>query len=237
MSLNLPSDGETGWGEKFRVALNTLLAMVSSKADSEHTHSGYAPINHNHDDEYSSIDHNHASIGVIEEDISDMSDRISEIKNTLDLLMPDLEGIEITSSISNRPGGLSISISTEPSIVVSSIMVAVMYNSYTVFSASSSSSFLYIPEAALGVPNGAQLHIKIMVFSGKSYRQAQYSHVFQHIDSDFETQVKNYMQTLTIQNIVNAFAQDTDALQSLANVLHSSNTLAHKIALLQSENQ
>ena len=37
---------------------------------------------------------------------------------------------------------------------------------------------------------------------------------------------------LTIGNIIDSFAQDADALQALANVLHSSNTLAQKVSEL-----
>ncbi|MDD3502177.1 MAG: hypothetical protein PHE19_07140, partial [Candidatus Cloacimonetes bacterium] len=98
---------------------------------------------------------------------------------------------------------------------------------------------VFVPEnAIIHIVNcNDNIQVRVIICFGYSMKERTYTHQFKHIDSDFEIKVNSYMQTLTISAIVNAFAQDVDALQSLANVLHSSNTLAQKIALIQGGNQ
>ncbi|MDD3501778.1 MAG: hypothetical protein RBS16_01875 [Candidatus Cloacimonadales bacterium] len=194
-----------------------LNILNSNKANANHTHNIY----------------------ITSSELEPMQTEINTIKNTLDQLSPDLDLVELSASISNKAGGISVSINTTPYVHLTACRVMIAFNGSYIYDSVNSSSFVFVPENAINhiVNHNDNIQIKVIIYSGYSMKERTYTHQFKHIYSDFEIKVNSYMQTLTISAIVNAFAQDVDALQSLANVLHSSNTLAQKIALIQGGNQ
>ncbi|MCD4818319.1 MAG: hypothetical protein K8S23_06475, partial [Candidatus Cloacimonetes bacterium] len=165
--------------------------------------------------------------------ISRIDSDILRIDNTLDLLLPDLTSVIISASIKNRPDGIRIICNTSPAINITNWILDITKNGNTVCETISSSSFIFINEEALiGVDNGDTLEITITALSGRTSKSRTYTHIFQHLNSHLEDRLSTVESQLTIGNIIDAFAQDSDALQALANVLHSSNTLAQKVAEL-----
>jgi hypothetical protein len=151
----------------------------------------------------------------------------------LDLLLPDLSNVDITASIINRPGGVRIIGNTTPTINVTSWRIRILKNDIVVFESISGTSYVFVHEESLtGVDNDDFIDIEVTAISGESLKSISYSHQFQHINSNIEERLNTIETQLTIGNIIDSFAQDTDALQALANVLHSSNTLAQKVAEL-----
>ena len=203
-----------------------ITSLKSGKADTNHSHS-YAEINHLHNAE----DIRMPDGSNVPHHISRIDSDILRIDNTMDLLLPDLSLIIITAEITNRPGGIRILCNATPVIHITNWMINIMKDGHTVCEFISSSSFIFIDDEALnGVNSGDILEIKIVVVSGKSSKSRTYSHTYNHQDTPLEERINQVESQLTIGNIIDAFAQDTDALQALANILHSSNTLAQKVA-------
>ena len=192
-----------------------IVNLFSGKANINHTHSEYALINHTHSQYALSVD-------------------LEKVNNTLDLLLPNLTSIEVGASISNQTGGIRIIGSTTPVINISSWRTTISKNSIVCFEMLSSGNYMFVQEEAMsGVVDGDIVDVEISIISGESIKSKTYSHQFQHINSNIEDRVMTLESQLTIGNIIDSFAQDSDALQALANVLHSSNTLAQKVAELR----
>ena len=203
--------------------------MKTGKSDINHTHSNYANIHHTHLAENiimpDSLDVAHH--------IAQINSDIDTINNTLDLLLPDLTSVTISAIITNENGGIRIICNTQPVINISHWAISVAKKGNIILEMTSSSNYIFIYESSLtGVEDSDVLDITITAYSGLSTKAVTYSHTFHHIDTDLENRLYNIETQLTIGNIIDAFAQDQDALQALANVLHSSNTLAQKIAEL-----
>jgi hypothetical protein len=252
-NLYKPSAGDSGWADEMNQNLNTIDAQMKSNADAVINHNGNGSNKHlanqirtadgsnvetkiaNLDSAKANTNHSHsgyASMSHIHSQYALSSD-LEKINNTLDLLLPNLTSIDVSASISNRSGGIRIIGITTPVINVSSWRLIISKNSIVCFEMISSGSYMFVQEEAMtGVQDDDVIDIEVSIISGESIKSKTYSHQFQHINSNIKDRVMTLESQLTIGNVIDSFAQDTDALQALANVLHSSNTLAQKVAEL-----
>jgi len=222
-----------GVGSNVETALNNLS---SDKANTSHTHSASQVSygsNSNVETMLSSLSSGKANTSHNHPDYALNSD-LETISNTLDLLLPDLTEIEVSASIQNRSGGIRIINSTSPIIHISEWKILVEKNGSIVCELTSTSNHIMVSNASLeGVSSGDLLNITVKAVSGNSLKSKKYSHTYIYVNSDFEERLYRMEEQLTLGNFIDAFAQDADALQALANVLHSSNTLAQKVAELK----
>ena len=63
------------WNDIGKIQYN-LRALIDSKADDDHTHPEYPPLEHNHDDKYALIEYNHEL-----NDIESLVDSLRELLN------------------------------------------------------------------------------------------------------------------------------------------------------------
>jgi len=155
------------------------------------------------------------------------------IENTLDLLAPDLTNVNLFIEANNRDGGLRVRFYTDANVHFTQAVVQIEKNSSTVCSVTTSSSVVFIPASDLvGVVDADIITIKVSLYSGLSSKETSMNHVYYLTPLPLESRVNEIEQQLTLGNIIDSFAQDNDALQALANVLHSSNTLAQKVSEL-----
>lgn len=206
-----------------------LSTLFSSKADNAHTHN-YASTSHAHGTD--SVKNNQGT--SLTSILSQYDNRLGSIENTLKFLDPDLSHVTVSAFITNQTSGIRIMCSLVPLINIHNWNVRIVKAGRTLAEVTSASSFIFIAEDSLeGINDGDIVEILVTAFSGQSSQTTAYSHKYEHISSHVEERLISIEQQLTIGNIIDAFAQDADALQALANVLHSSNTLAQKIAELR----
>lgn len=183
---------------------SVITGLKSGKADSNHSHTNYA-----------------------------LQTDMEQVNSTLDILAPDLTDFIILVSTANRNGGIRVSFGFSSNIHISQAIIQVEKNGVEIASLVTTTSMCYIYESDLiGVADGDQLTIIVTIVSGQNSKQKSVSHIFNHTNNDLEERLITVEAQLTIGNIIDSFAQDADALQALANVLHSSNTLAQKVAEL-----
>jgi len=205
-----------------------IAALISGKADVNHTHNFSLP------------GHGHQSSDVILPDNMDVGHHINRIdsdiltiNNTLDLILVDLTDVTISAQISNIYGGLRIICNTNPVINITSWFIDIQKDGISIGQIWNSSNYFFIDgDLLINVNDGDTLTIIVTANSGQSSKSRSYSHVFHETNNSIIERLNAIETQLTIGNIIDAFAQDADALQALANVLHSSNTLAQKVAEL-----
>ncbi len=220
------SQVKTTDGSNVETKLSTLF---SSNADNTHTHD-YASSSHAHSTD--NIKNNEGT--SLTSILSQNDSRLASIENTLKFLDPDLSNVTVSAFITNQTSGIRIMCSLVPLININNWNVRVIKAGRTLVDVTSASSYFFIQEDSLdGVLDGELVDIVVTAISGQSSQSSTYSHKFQHININIEERLVTVEEQLTIGNIINAFAQDADALQALANVLHSSNTLAQKVAELR----
>ncbi|MFA7057289.1 MAG: hypothetical protein WC155_07000 [Candidatus Cloacimonadales bacterium] len=140
----------------------------------------------------------------------------------------------MSAFITNQASGIRIMCSVVPLINIHNWNIRIIKAGRTLAEVLSASSFILIDEDSLeGISDGETVEVVVTAISGQSSQTAVYSHKFMHINTHIEDRLNSVEHQLTIGNIIDAFAQDADALQALANVLHSSNTLAQKVAELR----
>ncbi len=205
-----------------------IAALISGKSDVNHTHN------------YSAPGHGHVADEVLMPDnqdvghhINNINTDIATINNTLNLIIVDLTTVNLSAQISNRYGGIRVINNTSPVIHVSNWSVEVQKDGITLCEIYSSSNYIFIDGDLLtNVVEGDVLTIITTAYSGLSSKSKTYSHVFHETNNNIIERLNLIESQLTIGNIIDSFAQDADALQALANVLHSSNTLAQKVSEL-----
>jgi hypothetical protein len=205
-----------------------IAALISGKSDVNHTHN------------YSAPGHGHVADEVLMPDnqdvghhINNINTDIATINNTLNLIIVDLTTVNLSAQISNRYGGIRVINNTSPVINVSNWSVEVQKDGITLCEIYSSSNYIFIDGDLLtNVVDGDVLTIITTAYSGLSSKSKTYSHIFHETNNNIIERLNLIESQLTIGNIIDSFAQDADALQALANVLHSSNTLAQKVSEL-----
>ena len=208
---------------------SVLATLFSNKADTNHTHN-YANYSHLHTTD--SVKNNQGT--SLTSLLSQFDSRIGSIENTMEFLSPDLEKVKVSAFITNQASGIRIMCSVVPLINIHNWNIRIIKAGRTLAEVLSASSYIFIHEESLeGVEDGEILEIVVTAISGQSSQTTVYSHKFVYIHTPIEERLSNVEHKLTIGNIIDAFAQDSDALQALANVLHSSNTLAQKVAELR----
>jgi hypothetical protein len=205
-----------------------IAALISGKSDVNHTHN------------YSAPGHGHVADEVLMPDnqdvghhINNINTDIATINNTLNLIIVDLTTVNLSAQISNRYGGIRVINNISPVINVSNWSVEVQKDGITLCEIYSSSNYIFIDGDLLtNVVDGDVLTIITTAYSGLSSKSKTYSHIFHETNNNIIERLNLIESQLTIGNIIDSFAQDADALQALANVLHSSNTLAQKVSEL-----
>ncbi len=206
-----------------------LSTLFSSKADTSHTHD-YANSNHAHSTD--SVKNNQGT--SLTSILGQLDSKVGSIENTLKFLSPNLDKVTVSAFITNQASGIRIMCSLVPLINVHNWNIRVIKAGRTLAEATSASSYIFIHKDSLeGISDGETVEVVVTALSGQSSQTAVYSHKFMHINTHIEERLDSVEHQLTIGNIIDAFAQDADALQALANVLHSSNTLAQKVAELR----
>ncbi len=183
---------------------DALVVLQNGKADTEHEHSEYA-----------------------------LQTALDTVENTLDLLLPDLGSVTLSVDVVNRSGGIRILFNTSPTVHFTQAEILIEKDGSEVHHETVLSTYVFIDGSELsGVENGDVLNISVTLYSGLSSMIKKIDHTYATTTSPLEERIETIETQLTLGNIIDAFAQDEDALQALANVLHSSNTLAQKVSEL-----
>ncbi len=183
---------------------DALIVLQNGKADVEHEHSEYA-----------------------------LQTALDTVENTLDLLLPDLGSVTLSVDVVNRSGGIRILFNTTPTVHFSQAEILIEKDGVEVHHETVLSTCVFIDGSELsGVENGDVINLSVTLYSGLSSNIKKIDHTYATTTSPLEERIETIEQQLTLGNIIDAFAQDEDALQALANVLHSSNTLAQKVSEL-----
>ncbi len=171
-----------------------ILALQTCKADATHEHSEYA-----------------------------LQTALDTVENTLDLLLPDLGSVTLSVDVVNRSGGIRILFHTSPTVHFSQAEILIEKDGSEVHHETVLSTFVFIDGSELsGVENGDVINLSVTLYSGLSSKIKKVDHTYATTTSPLEERIETIETQLTLGNIIDAFAQDEDALQALANVLHSS---------------
>ncbi|MCD4650644.1 MAG: hypothetical protein K8S56_02490 [Candidatus Cloacimonetes bacterium] len=238
-NLYKPIEGESGWATIINSNFDVIDSQMKSNQDSITGHTGTGKHKHeasqirtsNGSDVQSILDgkanlsHTHS--------IYALQSEMEIIGNTLDLLAPDLTSVNLFIEAVNRDGGLRIHFYTDVSVYFTQAVLQIDKGGSGVSGVTTSSNVVFIPGSDLsGVVDADVIGITVILYSGLSSIEQTINHTFYLTPLPLESRVNVIEQQLTLGNIIDSFAQDEDALQALANVLHSSNTLAQKISEL-----
>ncbi len=181
-----------------------IEALQTGKADATHEHAEYA-----------------------------LQTALDTVENTLDLLLPDLASVTLSVDVVNRSGGIRILFHTTPTVHFSQAEILIEKDGVEMHHETVLSTYVFIDGSELsGVENGDVINLSVTLYSSLSSKIKKVDHTYATTTSPLEERIKAIETQLTLGNIIDAFAQDEDALQALANVLHSSNTLAQKVSEL-----
>jgi hypothetical protein len=205
-----------------------IAALISGKADVNHTHNFSLP------------GHGHLADDVMMPDSQDVghhiyniNNDIATINNTLDLIVVDLTDVNLSAQITNQYGGIRVICYTSPVINIANWNVEILRDGISICEIMSASNYIFFDTGILtNIADGDVLTIITTVHSGLSTKSKSYSHTYHQSNNTIIDRLNAIETQLTIGNIIDSFAQDADALQALANVLHSSNTLAQKVSEL-----
>ena len=182
-----------------------LITIVDSKADTIHEHAQYAG-----------------------------QTAFTELSEQVAAMIPDLNSVVISATITNNAGGLSISVSVSPSVTVSTFFIEILYNSAVVCNMGIMAGGVYVSREALAVlPDTAQIQVRITAMNVVSSRETTYNHNYVRTNAPWEgriAEVQAMIESLTVESIVTGFLNSDAAMTALANYVHSSNTLANKVA-------
>jgi len=242
-------DGHTGTGsnkhnaEQIRTSDGSdVQATLASKASLHHSHQAEEVILPDNLDIGHHIDDINDAILALQNGKADVGHEHSEyalqtaldtVENTLDLLLPDLEPLTLAVDVVNRGGGIRIQFSTTPQVHFTQAEILIEKDGVEVHHETVLSTCVFIAGSELsGVENGDVINLSVTLYSGLSSKIKKVDHTYATTTSPLEERIDTIETQLTLGNIIDAFAQDEDALQALANVLHSSNTLAQKVSEL-----
>lgn len=217
------NDNESGLANHVAAGTNKHAASAIQAADGNSVEdklaalaAGKSDTSHNHDGDYAS------------------QDDMDAVENTLDLLAPDLSAQTLNVSVQNRNGGLRISFGFSTNIYWTNAQITIENaDEEQLVTLITGASIAWIDGSDLtGVEADDVLTVTVVVNSGSSSKTRVVSHTFQETNNAIEDRLDTLESTMTIANLIDSFSQDASALQALANVLHSSNTLAQKVAEL-----
>lgn len=182
-----------------------LITIVDSKADASHTHAQYAA---------------QSALTALSEQVAAM--------------IPDLDKVTINGTISNHAGGLNINVSVSPNVSVGAFLIEITHNSVVVCNSGTSIGGVHISREALSaLPSPASIQVKITATNAVSSQEKVYGHSFVRTAAPWDVkidEVQGIIEALTVESIVVGFMKNDDAMTALANYVHSSNTLAAKVA-------
>jgi uncharacterized protein YukE len=186
-------------------AHQALAEIVDGKAEATHSHAEY----------------------VGQTEFADLADQVAT-------MIPDLASVALNGTISNHAGGLNINVSVNPSVPVATYMIEIEYNSAVVCNVGISAGGVHVSREALAaLPSPAQIQVKITAMNAVSSQEKAYTHTYVRTAAPWEAQIEDLqsaISSLTVESIVAGFLNSDDAMTALANYVHSSNTLAAKVA-------
>jgi len=245
----LPTTGETNWGLKYNEAIGeirnkvdnkidtehefvinditNLEAELNSKSNTDHDHTGYADVSHSHSD-YAS------SIATINNTLQTINDSISILQNTINLLLPDLGSVTIEADIDNIGGGIRITCTTSPIILIRSWNIKVRSLGSLIYNSENSSNVVFISGELLSeTESNTLLSITVTANSGQTTKAETFSFTYVKTPSLIDAKLASFQDIidneLTIANILDSIANDANVCQAQANMLQHSNTLVTKI--------
>lgn len=232
-----PTNGgdENTWGTELLAWMtdveDAINALDGAKAATNHTHD-YAASNHNHSGVYAPTTHNHATT---EAAVATSQNDIITINNTLSVLNPNLASVSINIQTFNVVGGVRIIIQETPSVLLQRWVVTIKKGANVLATIRSSSNDIFVMPG-IGFAVGDTLTINCTIYSGSSSKDSDsYSHTYARVNSTVENDVaalQTQLASININALVSAIASSESALQSIANILQHSNTLASKIGAL-----
>ncbi|MCD4829803.1 MAG: hypothetical protein K8R90_10285 [Candidatus Cloacimonetes bacterium] len=241
-NLYKPVAGESGWADEININFDVIDAQMMSNQNSITGHTGTGSNKHEASQirttDGSSVQtalngkadaaHSHAAYAL--------QSGLEAVESTLDLLAPDLTLVNLFVEVVNRGGGIRIHFYTDTGIYFTQAVIQVEKDGAEVANIVTSSSVVFIPGSDLsGIEDADVLSIKVILYSGLSSKERTVHHTFHTTTLPLEERLNAIETQLTLGNIIDSFAQDEDALQALANVLHSSNTLAQKVSELMQQ--
>jgi len=206
ITLDLPHDGDTAWGNKITTAFNTVTTAVDGKADTNHPH----PNLQSQIDGKSDIGHLHpelqAQITENTQNQDNITNELTQLRDLLNYFLPDLAQLTYSLSVASAVGGLRFVCGVAPMVHINAWDVHVyrrfklnpkgIHVSVNNVDGSSyepvyldwaeiyqneytSSSFL-IPYAEItswGASDGDLLQIRVRAKSGQNYSEYQTTNV------------------------------------------------------------
>ncbi len=199
--------------------ISTVTSQASTNANNLATH--------HHDADYSASAHTH---GTYETAIA----QLQALANTLD---PDVTNVVISLSITNTYEGIVIQATATPDIYVRRWGFTIKKAGAVVANTGTGADSMLIP-ARWGFADDDTLEIQARLMTGVSSMKTSdwYAHTYERPTSPFEEQINAISAQLASVDIgafVRAFVADDNAVQALANKVHTSNALAQKVIDLQ----
>jgi hypothetical protein len=99
LNLEKPNEADLNWGDsinsnsdKIDAECRRLNSELGNKANTNHTHSGFAPASHNHNDLYSQLNHSHNNFALTvhtHSEITTLQNRMTLAENRINTLFSD----------------------------------------------------------------------------------------------------------------------------------------------------
>lgn len=197
------------WG----TILNTILTEIKAACNSLLSDlAGKSDSDHNHDEEYAALS-----------DLTDLETRVDALEALMAYIDPDLTDVAVTLEGTNKINGISIKAITTPNVFLKNWLFEVKKDSVVIFSSYSASDTIFVSHD-YGFTQDDVLNIRVTANTNSDSKASAW----------YQLQYDNQGSEITNATIVAAFKTDDDAMQQLANDVHSSNTLAQKVAELMS---
>jgi hypothetical protein len=233
-----PGNGTENWGEILNVILDQLKTNTNTLLNDLNTHQ--------HNDLYSLLGHNHFAneIGTgigggqyVEDTLLEICGQdtvpisLKDLKSWYDYLNPDIGGVSVSASISNRVNGLEVFANCNPAVYASGWKLIIKKDGLVIHEESGNSSLFWVNNA-VGLNDGDVLSIQVIMFTGmdQSVGSSWYSHTYSKMISPEIQDLQNQLDNLTMANIIDSIVQDEAVMTALTNRLQGSNLLATKVA-------
>ncbi|MDN5354444.1 MAG: hypothetical protein PWQ09_1200 [Candidatus Cloacimonadota bacterium] len=233
-----PGNGTENWGEILNDILDQLKANTNTLLSDLNTHQ--------HNDLYSLLDHNHFAneIGTgigggqyVEDTLLEICGQdtvpisLKDLKTWYDTMNPDISGVSVSASFSDRYNGLEVVASCSPSVYVKGWKLILKKDGLVIHEESGNHSVFWVNKA-IGLADGDNLSIQVIMYTGidSSVSSSWYSHVYHPPVNPEIGNLEAQLANLTIANFIDSFIQNDAAMTALANYVHGSNLLATKVA-------
>jgi hypothetical protein len=159
---------------------------------------------------------------------------LTTLKSWYDVMNPDVSASTVSASMYDSWYGIRVAASISPNVYVRAWKVTIKLGAAVVYEATGAGNVFMVPSDNFS--DGDALSIQVVAYTGTTdaTTSSWYSHTYNENTHPMIASMQTQLDGLTVSAIVDAFAADADALQALANAVHSSNTLAQKVSELMS---